>query len=112
MPFPSEMFLYQSPEDSAEPPALAGTSAAMVLASFREAAQFDLGDFESSAARKLRMRCQAHGLRIAEQAYRAVHLSLPIEISNTFLRIEDAATNEAVAKEAIEQGLPVRNSTA
>jgi hypothetical protein len=92
-------------------PSLAEKSAAMVLASLKEGTEFDLGDFESSAARRLRMECQAQGLRVADQEYQTVHHSLINELSKTFLLIEDTETNEAVAEEAIKRGLPVRHST-
>ena len=93
-------------------PALAGRTAASVLASLKDAAELDLGDFESSTARELRLKCQARSLRFSEQGYQVVRLSLINEISNMFLLIEDVATKEAIVQEAIKRGLPVRISTA
>lgn len=84
--------------------------AAEVLATLKGLPEFGLGELESSAARKLRTQCEARGLRVATQAYQVVSHSLINELSKVFLLIEDSATNEAVAEEAIKQGLPVRHS--
>jgi hypothetical protein len=92
-------------------PALARRPAAEVLATLKGKQEFSLPELESGAARKLRAQCEALGLRVASQGYQAVSYSLINEITKTFLLIEDAATCEAVAEEAVKRGLPVRYST-
>lgn len=92
-------------------PILSEKPTAEVLATLKGKSKFSLGELESSAARKLRKQCETLGLRVASQGYQAVSHSLINELSKVYLLIEDAATNQAVAEEAIKQGLPLQHST-
>ncbi|MBB5205378.1 hypothetical protein HNQ51_002697 [Inhella inkyongensis] len=91
-------------------PTLAEKRAIEVLASFKGMLEFSVGEFESSAARKLRRQFETAGLQVASKAYRVVSHSLINELSKVYLLIEDAAKSEEVAEEAIKQGLPIRHS--
>ena len=92
-------------------PALSEKPAAEVMAALKGKAKFSLGELESNAARSLRKQCETLGLRVVGQSYQAVSHSLINELSKAYLLIEDAATNQLVAEEAIKQGLPLRHST-
>lgn len=91
-------------------PALSEKPAADVLLALKGMSAFSLGELESSAARKLRKQCEKLGLQVVSQGYQAVSHSLINELSKVYLHIEDAATSQAVAEEAIKRGLPVRHS--
>ena len=93
-------------------PALTDKATCEVLALLRGLPKFDLGDFESNAARTLRKKCEAVGLRVTSHAYQAVSDSLINELSKMYLLIEDDAKSKQVAEEAIKQGLPIRQSVA
>ena len=92
-------------------PARLGNPAAEVLASLKGKSVFSLGELESNAARRLREQCEAVGLQVVGQGHQAVRYRIINELTKVALLIENAATNRAVAEEAIKRGVPVRHST-
>ena len=92
-------------------PRLAQQAATEVLRAVKGKPVYFLGELESGAARKLREQCESLGLRVAAHGHTATCYNLVNEQTNRFLLIEDSATLQAVAEEAIKQGLPVRHST-
>jgi len=85
--------------------------ASVALAELKGRAELSLGDFESQAARALRERCEAVGLRVVCSPHQTARHSLVNERSKRFLLIEDESLSQAVAEEAIKHGLPIRHST-
>lgn len=86
--------------------------ASAALAELRGHAELTLGEFESQVARALRKRCETVGLRVVCYPRQVVSHSLINEQTKMFLLIEDDSLSQAVAKEGIKQGLPLRHSTA
>lgn len=93
-------------------PDLQAKTASAALADLKGHAEVLLGEFESQAARVLRKRCESAGLRVVSSPHRTTRDSLINEQLKKFLLIEDGPLSQAVAKEAIKQGLPLRHSTA
>ena len=93
-------------------PAFKDKPSGEVFAQLKGLPEFSLGEFESTAARKLRAQCEAHNLHVVSHAYQATSHSLINELSKIFLLIEDDAMSGAVTEEAIRQGLPIRHSVA
>lgn len=90
---------------------LQAKTASEALAELKGHAEVLLGEFESRAARALRERCETVGLRVVSHPLRTTRDSLINEQSKRFLLIEDDSLGQAVAQEAIKQGLPLRHST-
>ncbi len=88
-----------------------GTPVTEVFSVLRGKTEFELGELESSEARKLCKQCEELGLRVVTRGHQVVQQSLINEISKAYLLIEDAATLQAVAEEAIRRGLLIRHST-
>jgi len=93
-------------------PDLQAKTASAALADLKGHAEVLLGEFESQAARVLRKRCESAGLRVVSIPHRTTRDSLVNEQSKRLLLIEDGSLSQAVAQEALKQGLPLRHSTA
>ena len=89
-----------------------GDDKAAALADLKGRAEVMLGEFESRVARVLRKRCESAGLRVVSSPNPTTSDSLINEQSKMFLLIEDSSLSQAVAQEALRQGLPLRHSTA
>ncbi len=92
-------------------PALEVKPAADVVRMLKGAQSFHLGTFESAAARRMRSQCESVGLRVASRGYASTRYSLINEETSRLLLIEDSDMLSSVAEEAINRGLPVREST-
>lgn len=92
-------------------PELKAKAASAALAELKGHSELLLGEFESRIARAVRERCETLGLRVVSSPHRTVRDSLISEQSKRFLLIEDGSVSQAVAQEAIRQGLPLRHST-
>lgn len=93
-------------------PDLQAKTASAALADLKGRTEVLLGEFESRVARVLRKRCESAGLRVVSSPNPTTSDSLINEQSKMFLLIEDSSLSQAVAQEALRQGLPLRHSTA
>ena len=91
-------------------PELATASASDVL-SLKGAPQFDLGEHESAAARRLKALCDSQQLSVSSMPHQFVQLGIFNEQTRAYCLIEDEEILAAVAAEAIRHGVPVRDST-
>ncbi|UOV09001.1 hypothetical protein MUU77_01385 [Pseudoxanthomonas sp. F37] len=91
-------------------PELAAASAVDVMA-LNGALSFDLGEHESSIARRLKELCASRQLTIRSEAQQFVRYGVVNELRRVYCIIEDNELNRAVAEHAIHQGVPVREST-
>lgn len=90
-------------------PELAATPVSS-LSSLKGARQFDLGEHESAAARRLKSLCESRQLLVSSKGRQFIHHGLFNEQTRLYCLIEDDELREAAAAEAIRRGVPVRRS--
>jgi hypothetical protein len=92
-------------------PQFGNQTASQVLTAIRGASTLHLGEFESSRAKQIRKQCESLGLQIEAKGYAVTRYSVVNERTSMYLLIEDEDQKQRVVKEALKNGLPVRQST-
>jgi hypothetical protein len=87
-----------------------GAAPASQLMALKGAPSYDLGEYESAAAHRLKARCALLQLSVSSIGRQVVHYGIFNELTRVYCLIEDDGVNKRVAAEAIRHGVQVRES--